>query len=368
MVSEATSFVSLKDQIPVSDEEFNLISSIRDQIEILVSVRDRYIQRNGLDPEVYNPGGNWTLDESQHLIKAYRTVMAADKEFFNKFRLVCCIYPGHSILPVEEVQKQFPSFSTVEAVLDNTDLHTVPRDILLRYQKLASALMRYARISTPLKFGELGWIVEDQLVNAETCDYLETLYLLFQTGAFYNALNTGQKMNILEIRAGYGALAYHIKQVFPNSDYYIVDLPESLLFSSIYLSLLMPSPRNNIASAYSSLEALKDEHCGFMFIPNYMFQRLRACDLHFDLVVNTISLGEMTEEQVRAYCSGISQLIGTSGEFVEHNDIWTEHLSTELKPVVAPYFDYCREFDFDFSLFHDPRKIAHLWANRLVAG
>ena len=59
--------------------------------------------------------------------------------------------------------------------------------------------------------------------------------------------------------------------------YTIVDLPESLVYSSMYLSACFED--------------------GFRFTPNYKFHELEA--ERFDLAINTLS---MSESQVRAYC------------------------------------------------------------------
>ena len=46
-----------------------------------------------------------------------------------------------------------------------------------------------------------------------------------------------EKMNLLEIGAGYGRLCKRFKDCFPGSKYYITDaIPESTIFSKIYLS------------------------------------------------------------------------------------------------------------------------------------
>ena len=49
-----------------------------------------------------------------------------------------------------------------------------------------------------------------------------------------------QKHYVLEIGAGYGGLAHHLLGILGNVTYFIVDLPETLLFSASYLSSLNP--------------------------------------------------------------------------------------------------------------------------------
>jgi hypothetical protein len=72
---------------------------------------------------------------------------------------------------------------------------------------------------------------------------------------------------ILEIGGGYGALAYWFKQAFPRASYSIVDLPECILFSRLYLSL-------TIADMPTSFGLSPAMH-GIRFIPNFMAEQLK---------------------------------------------------------------------------------------------
>jgi SAM-dependent methyltransferase len=167
-----------------------------------------------------------------------------------------------------------------------------------RYRHNVAGLPAWLRVAPPAKFGEIGWLIDGAIVNHDTVAYAERLALLYTSGLL-DQLIQKPDCRVLEIGGGYGALAYYLKQAIPQMTYYIVDIPESLVFSSIYLSALFES--------------------GIHFVPNYEFPQLANSAGQFDLVINTLSMSEMTEQQVVEYCSGIQKIIGDSGKFFEQN-------------------------------------------------
>ena len=140
-------------------------------------------------------------------------------------------------------------------------------------------------------------------MNHDTIVYQERIATLYRAGLF-NWLESRREVSILEIGGGYGALAYGIKSIRPNARYTIVDLPESLLFSALYLSLTRPDERIEIHGPgvvtewHRRLRAWLSRPPSLSFVPNYMAEHL---DRKADLVINTLSFSEMTEHQVRTY-------------------------------------------------------------------
>ena len=81
-----------------------------------------------------------------------------------------------------------------------------------------------------------------------------------------NRIEENGEVKVLEIGGGYGALAYWFKSAFPNATYTIIDLPESLLFSRLYLSLTRPDIKTS--------SELNDIKYGVRFLSNYMAEEL----------------------------------------------------------------------------------------------
>jgi SAM-dependent methyltransferase len=114
--------------------------------------------------------------------------------------------------------------------------------------------------------------------------------------------NSEQRCHILDIGAGYGALAHHLSNICGNCTYIIVDLPETLLFSGSYLSLLNPQKKIYFYCKNDFQEFIRSKAIGsydFVLVPNYRLYSL--VDLQFDLVISVASLQEMREDQVVMY-------------------------------------------------------------------
>ena len=94
------------------------------------------------------------------------------------------------------------------------------------------------------------------------------------------------------------------------------------MFSGLYLLGTLEEPRL-IASTDMAVAPLLAP-AGTVLVPNYLFHRLVEDDAGFDLVVNTLSMSEMSEHQIGIYCAGIAKLIGPTGLFFEQNkdDRW----------------------------------------------
>jgi SAM-dependent methyltransferase len=187
--------------------------------------------------------------------------------------------------------------------------------------RLRRELPDYLRIGPPAKLGEVGWLVDDVIVNQDTAAYWERLEVLYRAGMLDRRASSSLKSGsrILEIGAGYGALAYYIQRAVPGVRYTVLDIPESLVYSAIYLSVLNPDAATN-------------------FLPNYEFPNLVQDNEHFDLVINTLSMTEMSEQQVRTYCEGIKTLIGASGVFFEQNQDGRHVGLLNARDIVREYF------------------------------
>ena len=168
------------------------------------------------------------------------------------------------------------------------------------YLDRTSFLPEVLHISPPNVFGEIGWLVDGKIVNHDTNVYLERIGLLAESGKLWELRNRTpasaaaqnrpwRRPRILEIGGGYGGLAYHLRKLIPDARYYLLDIPESLLFSSIYLSTLWQQDDNVLLTPDNLAELHKDSP-GFTFVPNYLFERLSAAGLEFDLVINTLSM------------------------------------------------------------------------------
>jgi hypothetical protein len=123
----------------------------------------------------------------------------------------------------------------------------------------------------------------------------------------------------LEIGAGYASTGYHLQRTYRNVGYIIVDLPETLLFSATYLTVLHGGGRLYVYRAGDDLQALLEptrvNDYDFILIPNYHLQTLRH--LRFDVAINVASLQEMRRDQAEVYLDFIRDVC--QGMFYYHN-------------------------------------------------
>lgn len=119
--------------------------------------------------------------------------------------------------------------------------------------------------------------------------------------AIANSMNSQFELNnihtVFEIGAGLGTLARCLKILNPKLRYYIVDLPETLLFSYCFLKASFPDLKTKYILSASDFSTINKE--SFIFIPVHLASQIPK--LSIDLVVNTYSLGEMTQKIVLDY-------------------------------------------------------------------
>lgn len=116
------------------------------------------------------------------------------------------------------------------------------------------------------------------------------------------------RIQVLEIGGGYGALAHHLSNLIGKATYFMIDLPETLLFSGSYLSLHNPEKRVYIYDKDSFPSVIRSGEIGtydFVLLPNYQLHSLDH--LQFDLVINISSLQEMRTRQAEEYLDFIKR-------------------------------------------------------------
>lgn len=103
------------------------------------------------------------------------------------------------------------------------------------------------------------------------------------------------------------------------------------MYSALYLSLSLPDQRVSIGQA--------DElPFGLRFVPNYMAPALNG---EFDLVVNTLSLSEMSARQIQAYAELVAgRWLAKGGLFFEQNQDNRKIGYANAADLLKPFFSY----------------------------
>ncbi len=174
----------------------------------------------------------------------------------------------------------------------------------------------------PMFLGQLGATTfipslnKEIFYNHNVQAYQERISIMHRLGVFekLHEISKIRPVKILEIGAGYGALAQFIKSILPNAQYTVVDIPESLIYSALYLDLCYPISNHAFANLDSEE---KVESADFIYISNTSADTITDS---FDLVINTLSMSEMKETVINWYIDLIkNRWIKDGGMFFEQN-------------------------------------------------
>jgi len=150
------------------------------------------------------------------------------------------------------------------------------------------------------ELGGFGHVIDGHLVNIDTLKFYESLIALDQDGVLASMETSKERPVVVEIGAGWGGFAYQFKKTVLNSTYVIIDLPQTILFSGVYLMTLFPNAKTFIygQDGHISPPAPLTEY-DFVFMPHYAIKNFKPSRL--DLGINMVSFQEMSTEQVRGY-------------------------------------------------------------------
>ena len=368
-------FVFSDETSDLSDDEYRSACRTLNAIERLIEDRTRETLSNPEEACFFLPDEGWhpesqpsfELDGStRNAQTSYNLLALKDRDIIKKMRLYCHAFTGYQLATLEFAEKR-PWVS--KKLPDNWDdtlrrLAGPPDQSVFDYVRVSNALPEPLRITPPRRFGEIGWLWDGKIINSDTESYLERLCLMQENGVLdwlTKRQHDNGTINIVEIGGGYGGLAYFLSLIFgENLQYSIIDIPESLAFSAIYLSILLPKAGHRICSQATRVSGQSTPV--FTYVPNTL------CSLWIheaptaDLVINTLSLSEMSDRQIEQYCKHISNIIGNTGMFFEQN-----HQSDHRGPGGIPpaHFKNLKKCTSDILGDNYPQRRgqANLWVN-----
>jgi hypothetical protein len=324
----------------------------------------RLAQHLGTTKQVYaqgasNSGLTWKDPNDQPVYGTHckHNLFDPTYEFINQMRLFSSHFTGYDLRNLLERPAR-PSWTDIFAYDDWNGADANEPDWSIRaFGEIARLAPDAIANEPPPKLGEIGFMVDRHLVNRDIVAYQERLAILMNSGVI-EALRGRSQLGILEIGAGFGGLAYRLKRLLPGAIYYICDLPESLVFSSVYLSL-MTNDRTCIVYDGTDRRLLHPTRPAFVFVPAHLFSHLK--EMRIDLAINTLSFAEMAAETVDQYAKGITVLVGTRGALFEQNfDNSHYHLPTHCNPeiILKKHFAFYKDLTE-----HNRWGKANLWYN-----
>jgi hypothetical protein len=359
----------LKDQIPISQEAYQRADGLRAEVRALIDGRQEFLRRTGRSPEIHLPQGIWKL--GRKLYDACKVVMDGDYAIINNLRLFAQIFTDFQLITLSR-GAGLPIPTAIPPDLDErlSVLARSPGPCMDAYLRTIAHLPDALHLTPPNVFGEVGWLSDGKIINDDTNACVERVALLAECGKLWELRNRTparaalpgnrwQRPRILEIGAGHGGLAYQLMKLIPDARYIVLDIPEALLFASIYLSTLW-AEKDNVFITPANVGDLGKDSAGFTFVPNFLFDECAAAGLEFDLVINTLSMSEMSERQIVYYCEGIKCLLGPRGVFFEQNQDNRPVGMLDAKLLIAQCMPLClplRSFAVPVT-----RGQPHLWA------
>jgi hypothetical protein len=281
--------ISFADAFPsISREQFEEAKKITSKAAFLVS------KRNVAQSSQNRPSQIWEA------INIFAYTLNPTYEVMNTWRFHTQLFTGHDIVPLVEARYQ-----------------AIPRSLLKKYLLRTRHLPEEYFARPPRILGECGWEVNGGIVNEDVIMYQRHITSLYLHG-LVASLRSLKEPTILEIGGGYGALAYFLKKLLPQVRYYMVDLPESLVFPAVYLKTVMPEhvSANFLYDGTQMPDPSRND--AFTLIPNFLLSEFDG-KVTFDCIINTGSFGEMTRSQVEYYTDFIEKNLSKGGFLYEEN-------------------------------------------------
>jgi hypothetical protein len=342
-----------RDSVSLTAEQLAEARRICDWNRELLERRDSYLRQTGLDPGIWNPTANWSVDSP--IFEGYRALVCGRQEHLNLLRVFAQVFTGHFLGIRNSLNAR--TLREIPADVDQQVAYALRRKLaryFIRYLRLIRAVPALASLTPPQAFGESGYRINGVIVNHDTQVYLERVALLHASGVL-DALKAKANPVVLEIGSGYGALAFYLKAIGVRGIYVCLDLPESLLFSTLYLCRY----HKNVVLMKECSDLAEMSKSEIAFAPNYLFDRLRQLGLKVDLAINTLSMSEMSEPQVRHYCHGLTQMLAPDGVFFEQNQD-NRHLGLLFAPeIIGDYFSQRRRLALPVRL---TQGAASIWS------
>jgi putative sugar O-methyltransferase len=198
-------------------------------------------------------------------------------------------------------------------------------------------------VPEPDVLGGFGHNIDEHLVNFDTLRFFGDLIAMDRGGVLDSFReNEGKRKTVLEIGAGWGGFAFAFKTLFHNTTYVIIDLPQTLLFSAVYLRAAFPSAFMLLFGDKPQEVLLEDvQSYDFIFLPHYFLDPIHKLG-QIDLAINIASFQEMTSDQVDRYASRLSDS-GCASIF-SHNRDHSPHNPqlTTVSSILEEYYQLVR--------------------------
>lgn len=204
----------------------------------------------------------------------------------------------------------------------------------------------------------------------DTIHYQTTVNGLLVSGgvdALRRKVADGKATCVMEIGAGFGALAFHLLSIIGGNRYVIVDLPESIACSAAYLAVARPDLTQKIMTREDAEQDRAMQGYDVIFVPNHLLPTMAGLDASMDVVINVMSLSEMSSGQVSGYAEIVARSLAPGGVFYEQNHV-VQGNHVDIVPLLSEKLPYRRRLKEGLTgeggsgLHLDPHSEMSLWS------
>lgn len=263
-------------------------------------------------PEVYRPGPFWVELGRAH------TELLSTHGYENFKRTINIRYFDwrplgiirHQFLAVAREWARRPRWDVFSATLSTSPFNPLFRWVYRTYVAMYSDLLRQRDpldLLSTIHEPPIGrpFLVSHRGVqlSQDICNSVHEFYSIYGPD-----VDRMKRVDVCELGAGYGRLAYVTLRALPASTYCIVDIPPSLYLSQRYLSEMFPDAKVFRFRPFEKFEDVREEFeaARIRFLASSQIELLPP--KMFDQVVNISSLHEMTRPQVETYFTQIDRV------------------------------------------------------------
>jgi len=196
------------------------------------------------------------------------------------------------------------------------------KKFMLKLQSLSNLEPSFPVFGELGVLGDFGHVIDGKMINLDTLKFIESCIAL-KFGGVFDVLSKKERPVICEIGAGWGGFITHLERYIPNSQFVVVDLPGTLLFSATYLHAAFPTKTLGL---FGEEDFTGSEDFIFILPEDFINQ----FSSKIDLTVNMVSFQEMTSAQVAEYSKKV-KLLG-SDYLYSHNRTKSNH-NPEIEDV-----------------------------------
>ena len=253
-------------------------------------------------------------------------------DFLERLRMESFVFSGWHLSNVITKKEVVPSWT--DALGAHFSTHSNKDWSISAFRYYTQSLPDEYICDPPLVAGEVGYRVGRYCVNRDTVAYQERMTVLLHLGLL-ERLKSRERPVIVEIGGGYGALAYFIKRVVPHARYFIIDLPQSLMFSGCYLTLA----QNRFPIVVYNGGDIPPLPEPYILVPDSLAKQLDPDAI--DLAINTMSFAEMPRSTVAEYADFIARHLDDEGALFEQNfdnSHYRKDTFCAPREAIAPFF------------------------------